>query len=148
MTSVVESALAHASPVVAKGEVIVGLLPAERLRTGDHSLLHLLAVVPDLAMLAPARLVLALGAVVGTVHCIVIHLEDGVEGARFVSVTIHDFLLGSGSLGVFEVGHIVVRLVELGLELSDLSHHRCFRLTSLFLNKRTYESHPASLAFL
>lgn len=147
MAVVGEGALAHAGPVVAEGEVIVGLPPAESLGAGDDGLLHLLVVVSELAVLAPPRLVLALGAVVRTVLRFVVHLEHGVERTRLVSVTIQGLLLGSGNLWVFEVGHVVVRLVELSLELSDLSHHRGFRLTSLFLNKRTYETHKALLAF-
>lgn len=79
MTSVIESALAHSSTVVAEGQVVIGLSPAEGLTRGEHGGLHLLFIVANLPMLAPARLVLALGAVVLPIRGFVVHLEDVIE---------------------------------------------------------------------
>jgi len=79
MASIVESAFAHAASVVTKGQFVIGLSPAEGLRRGEHGGLRLLVVVAKLPVLAPARLVLALGAVVGPIRDFVIHLEDVIE---------------------------------------------------------------------
>ena len=76
MATVVEGAPANATSVAAKGQVVVGVSPAERLRCDQGSSLLEFAVVTLLAVLAPARLVLALLTVLTAVGGFVLHLVD------------------------------------------------------------------------
>ena len=76
MATVVEGAPANATSVAAKGQVVVGVSPAERLRRDQGSSLLEFAVVTLLAVLAPARLVLALLTVLTAVGGFVLHLVD------------------------------------------------------------------------
>ena len=77
MTRVVESALAHASAVVAKGQIVIGLSPADGLRRGERGGLHLLVFLAILA-----ELELALGVVVGLIIELVFRLKHVVVTAR------------------------------------------------------------------
>ena len=93
MTLVDEGALAHATAGVAESQVVVGLPPSELLGGGEDGLLRLLGVVALLPVLAPAGLVLAFGAVLGSVLLIILHLEDVVKASG--SVLLLSFSLGS-----------------------------------------------------
>ena len=76
MATVVEGAPANATSVAAKGQVVVGVSPAERLRCDQGTSLLEFAVITLLAVLAPARLVLALLTVLTAVGGFVFHLVD------------------------------------------------------------------------
>ena len=84
-------------------------------------------------MLAPAGLILALAAVVGSVRNLIVHFEHVVEAARICLLA----GLGSGSgrrgLAGTEVADVRVLLVELRLELGNAGHRCLLRLASLFL---------------
>jgi hypothetical protein len=136
VTLIVESALAHAGTVVSEGEVVIGVSPSERLSGGEDGSLNLLVVVTDFPVLAPARLIFALRAVVASIGSLILHLEDVVEAT---GVGLGRHLSGGTSLhGVVasEVVDVRVLLVELGLELLNSEHRGVLGLTSLFLNKR------------
>ena len=79
VASIKESALTHSSTGVAESQVVIWLSPAEGLTRGEHGGLHLLFIVANLPMLAPARLILALGTVVLPIRAFVVHLEDVIE---------------------------------------------------------------------
>ena len=64
MATVMEGPFAHARPVIAADDIIIGLSPAECLSGCDNCSLISLVVVTQLSVLAPTRLVLALSAVV------------------------------------------------------------------------------------
>ena len=133
MTLIVERALAHAGAVVTESEVVVGLSPSERLSGGEDGSLNLLVVVTQLAVLAPARLVFALRAVVASISCLILHLEDVVESTR---VGLGGSLSGGTGLdGVIasEVVDVRVLLVKFGLEFLNAKHRGVLGLSSLFL---------------
>ena len=133
MAGVVEGAGAHAAAVVAEGQLVVRLAPAEGLGSCEDGGLLLLVVVADLAVLAPARLVLALSAVLGAVGRLVLHLVDVVKASGVgLSVT----LLGGGSRDnrlVTEVVDVRVLRVELFLQRFNLCLDCSLGLASLFL---------------
>jgi len=79
---VVEGACAHATAVVAEGQLVISIAPAEGLGSSEDGGLLLLVVVAYLAVLAPARLVLAFLAVLGSVGGLILHLVDVVEATR------------------------------------------------------------------
>ena len=136
VTLIVESALAHAGTVVSEGEVVIGVSPSERLSGGEDGSLNLLVVVTNLSVLAPARLIFALRAVVASIGSLILHLEDVVEAT---GVGLGRHLSGGASLhGIVasEVVDVRVLLVELSLELLNSEHRGVLGLTSLFLNKR------------
>ena len=100
---------------------------------GEDSLLDLLIVVANLSVLAPARLVLALSAVVASICGLVLHLEDVVEATR---VSLGANLLGGrllDSLRSTEVIDIGVLLIQLILELFNTLHSCVFGLACFFL---------------
>lgn len=111
MSRIMESTLAHSRAVVSKGEAVIWLSPAQSLSGGEDGLLDLLVVVTNLSVLAPARLVLALRAVVASIGGLVLHLEDVVEATR-VSLGVHLLsgrLLDSlGSTEVIDVGVLLI----------------------------------------
>ncbi len=85
-------------------------------------------------MLAPTRLVLALGAVVGPVLSLVVHLINVVEALGLLllldlsgGLLLHDIVLP-------EVVQVAVLRLELVFELSDLLLSGRLGLTVLFLN--------------
>lgn len=134
MAGVEEGALAHARAVAAKGQVVVRLSPAEGLGRGEHGGLRLLVVVAKLPVRAPARLVLALGAVVRPILGLVLHLEHVVEAAGVGLGGQFLLLRGLGDLGLAEIIDVGVLLVQLGLHLLDALHRRGMRLAVFFLS--------------
>ena len=133
MTRVVEGTLAHASAIVTANNVVIWLSPAEGLRGCQHCRLLLLVVVAELSVLAPARLVLALGAVVRSVCSIIFHLKDVIETAR-VDLGLLEILRGCGDfVSVSEVVNIRVSLGQLSFHGLNFSHGCVLRLSSFFL---------------
>jgi len=88
-----EGAMAHTATVAAKGQVVVGISPAESLRGDQNTSLLQLVVVTQLSVLAPAGLVLALLAVLAAVSGIIFHLVDVIEAT---SVSLIKFFSHSG----------------------------------------------------
>jgi len=133
MTFVDEGALAHARACIAECQVVVGLSPSELLGGGEYGLLRLLGVVALLAVLAPAGLVLALGAVLRSVLLIILHFENIVKASS--SVFLFSFSLSSSwdDLVLSEIIDVGVLLLELVLEGLDLPLRCVFGLASLFL---------------
>ena len=85
-------------------------------------------------MLAPARLVLALLAVLAAVGQLVFHLVNVVEAARVVLI-IHILLSGSGDdISMSEVVEVTILLGQQGLVLLDFSSDGGFCLACLFLS--------------
>ena len=133
MAFVVEGACAHAAAVVAEGQLVIRFAPAEGLGSSEDGGLLLLVVVANLAVLAPARLVLAFLAVLGSVSSFVLHLVDVVEAAR---VCLSCSFLGGGSRDnclVAEVVDVRVLCFHLILQRIDLSLDCRLGLGGLFL---------------
>ena len=135
MATVDEGALAHARPVVAEGEVVVGLPPAKRLGRCNGGSLGLLVVLSRLAIFTPSGLVLALLAVVGPVVLLVVHLVHLVEAFGLL------LLIGlGGGLLVHDVFlavdvEVAVFLAELGLQLINSGLNGRLGLSVFFLEQ-------------
>ena len=129
-----EGALAHAAAVVTVTlERVVVVAPSESLGGREDSGLLLLVVVTNFTVLAPARLVLALLAVLAAVGPLVVHLVDVIEAARVVLLIGLAHGGGSDNIVLPEVVDVAVLRVEKGLHLLDLGLHGGLGLTSLFL---------------
>ena len=136
VASILEGALADATAAVAKGEVVVRLPPAEGLRAGQDGGLGGLVLVTELPVLAPARLVLALGAVVGAVLLVVLHLEHVVEALGSGGVSLLFLGCLRNFVGFLEVVNVGVLLVQKVLQFLDPGVSSILGLTSLFLKQR------------
>ena len=120
-----KSTLAHTATVVLTGgQVVIRLAPAKRLggshRTDERVFGRSLSLHP---LFRSERGPLIWG----------IHVEDLVKATRVMLLILLSLSSGSNNVVATEVVHIAVLGVELGLELSNLSLHSCFCLTSLFL---------------
>ena len=134
-----EGPLAHASPIVATYDIIVRLSPAECLCGCENCSLDSLAIVAYFSVLAPARFILALMAVVWAIRCIIIHLEHVVKATR-VRLSWH---LSSGSLRnsliSTEVIDVRILLAEFELKRSNLCYGWGLCLSSFFLKMEKFK---------
>ena len=106
---VCKSTLAHATAVnCTRGQGVVVLAPAERLRGREHGRLLLLVVVTQLAVLAPARLVLALLAILAAVGGLVFHLIDVVKATSVVLLVLLKLSGGSDYVVPLKVVDVAV----------------------------------------
>jgi len=117
VTTVDEGALAHARPVVAEGEVVVGLSPAHRLSRRDHGRLLSLLFITNLALVLSFGLVLELAAELEAFLVFFVALVHHVVAVRLVlffglmdDLLRHDVVLA-------EVVQVAVLRLELLLKL-------------------------------
>ena len=117
VTTVDEGALAHARPVVAEGEVVVGLSPAHRLSRRDHGRLLSLLFITNLALVLSFGLVLELAAELEAFLVFLVALVHHVVAVRLVlffglmdDLLRHDVVLA-------EVVQVAVLRLELLLKL-------------------------------
>ena len=135
MATIVEGAPTNTGSVATEGQVVVGVPPAESLASDQRTSLLQLAVVADLTMLAPARLVLAFLAVLGAISGFVLHLVDVVVAARVHLIGLL-LLHGRGNdIIAAEVVDVAVLGAELGLHLLDLGDHLGLAPVCLFLHR-------------
>ena len=136
VASVKESTFAHSSTGVAKGQIVIGLSPAEGLTWCEHGSLHLLFIIANFPMLAPARLVLALGAVVLPIRGFVVHLEDVIKTSGVCFSGLCCRCMSFQGFRASKVVNVWVPHCQLIFHCFNLCHSRSLRLTWLFLNER------------
>ena len=117
MTTVDEGALAHARPVVAEREIVVGLSPADRLGRRDHRRLLSLLLVTNLALVLPLGLVLELAAELEALLVFFVALVDHVVAAGPVLFLGLESGLLLDDVVLAEVVQVAVLRVELILKL-------------------------------
>ena len=133
MSGIIEGTTTDARTIVAKLEIIIGLSPTERLCGSHDSFLYFFVIITDLAVLAPARLILAFTTVVASVYFLVFCFKDSIKGARVVLSCQLGLSRSLYGLGFTEVIHVGILLVQLVFKFFDSLVIGIFRQACLFL---------------